>query len=104
MGQASQPLVQYTVEQIEQKRLVAVAIKSQREIDRRVPSLESYLKQVAADPSHALSPDLMQIAIYRRMEEWVMVRDQMRIEYGDPFLLFAEPVFAFRWQFHPILP
>ena len=84
---------------IELKRNIAYARKAQKEIDRRVPPLDSYIKTVVADPCHSNSADLQSVATYRRMEEWFMVRAQMREEYKDPFLLFVEPVFE--WQSHP---
>ena len=39
-----------TLQQVARKRDVALAIKAQREIDRRVPPLDAYFKTVLLDP------------------------------------------------------
>ena len=81
-----------TLQQVARKRDVALAIKAQREIDRRVPPLDAYFKTVLLDPILQNVADPMAVAIQRRCEEWKQVREEMRVEWSMPHLLFTDPV------------
>ena len=64
---------------------------------QRLPSLDSYIACIRNDPTLLSKQfDVVVLATQRRCEEWHLVRDCLRREYEDPWLLHYDIPFA--WE------
>ena len=84
-------------EYVRQQRQEALRKRAACEMSQRLPCLDSYVACIRQDPMLMSQQfDAVVLATQRRCEEWHFVRECLRREYEDPWLLHYDIPFA--WE------